>query len=160
MAAVEAMLIIRPHFRSIIPGKHPLDGSIGAGEIDLDHLVPECVRMPADRALGGDSGCVGQHVDLSKAINGRLKEFLDRIVRGDVQIHRQALDAFGLDQRAGMVHLLLTGHVDDFALRLACRRPAVNRWRRSAPAEANATAIAKPMPEAPPVTMAVLPARN
>ena len=46
--------------------------------------------MPDDGLLGGDPGCVGQDVDRSESVDGRLMKCLDRIVGSDVEVEAES----------------------------------------------------------------------
>ena len=74
--------------------------------------------MPDDGLLGGDTCGVGQDVDRAEPVDCRLMKCLDRIIGRDIEIEAEALNPFPLDDRDGMVHLLLPRDVDHFTFGL------------------------------------------
>ena len=115
-----------------------------APEIDAEHPLPVAVCGGLEAAPQGDAGVVAEHVDLAEGLERALGERLHGLEIGDVGRYAERLAAPRLDR------------LDD-------RGEA--RWSMSARttfarSRAKSSAIARPIPLAPPVTTATRPASS
>ena len=123
-------------------GEDSLTEEHHALEVDGEDAVPLLLGHVVDGAAPGDGGAVHQNVDAPEALDGAGHGALDGGLVGGVGLHTDGGGGGGGDLLGDALH----------AVWRRCRRSAT-----AAPSRARVAAVARPIPEAPPVMIATLP---